>query len=75
MLKTARKEKLHSGIFICEECDVEYELELVPESEVVCDDCGSDLVEYLEDEDEGEEEIELEDEEDTEETPRRKRSK
>ncbi len=50
MPKTAKKERLYSGIFFCEECDAEYELELVPESDFVCDDCEGDLVELDEDE-------------------------
>ena len=66
MAKTARKERLYSGIFVCEECDAEYELELVPESDFVCDDCEGALVELVEsgDEEEDEDEDEEIDDED-----------
>ena len=64
MPKASKKEKLYSGIYGCEKCDNEYELDRVPESEMFCgdDDCDGGLVELdeMDEEDEGVEEQEEE---------------
>jgi transcription initiation factor IIE alpha subunit len=45
-----KKERLYSGLFICEECDIEYDLDRVPEQYVICDECKGELIEVDEDE-------------------------
>jgi hypothetical protein len=48
--------KVLTGYFICPRCEEEFELELVPEKEAVCEDCRVPLEELELDEDEDEEE-------------------
>ena len=42
---TARFERLHSGVFECEECGARYEVENWPEDDLFCNDsCSGELV-------------------------------
>lgn len=46
------KTKLYTGIFYCQSCDLEFELGRVDEKELVCDECGGQLEEVDEDDEE-----------------------
>ena len=47
-----RVERLHSGLYECDDCAARYEVEDAPEDDLYCE-CGGSLVE-IEDEEEGE---------------------
>jgi transcription initiation factor IIE alpha subunit len=51
------KDRLYSGLYECTECDARYNVEDASEDDLVCDECGADLVmEEEHDEDEDDEE-------------------
>ena len=47
--------RILSGFFMCPSCDEEFELDLTPEKEAVCPDCGVRLEEFDEEDDDGDE--------------------
>lgn len=48
-------ERVYSGTFRCEDCDIEYVADGDPESQLVCEECGGDLDEVGNDDDEEDE--------------------
>ena len=47
--------RILSGFFMCPSCYEEFELDLTPEKEAVCPDCGVRLEEFDEEDDDGDE--------------------
>ena len=57
-MSSATKERLYTGIYECPSCDARYDLTDAYESDVICDDCGSDLEPAVDDESEDDELLE-----------------
>ena len=53
-VKKMAKERLISGIYLCPECDEEFEINREKEAELVCEDCGVRLEEVTDDDEEKE---------------------